>query len=235
MTSATPSDPQLDRQAFFAQLGPYLKGLYSYAAHLLNHHESLGDLPRGHLKVEDVVDAAVVEAYRALGQPRAVRDLRKALVQSARRYVQQEIRQVKQRERMVSKEEDVPETPPEEEVMTQGEEIFEFFEPDEDLKMEDVIPDLDVPTPEEVVETAQLRQCVDSALAGLPTEWRQALILRYAQGLKGASLSKALGKPVSETSRVLERARAYLRQKLMESGCAFTPQEDRTAGAASSP
>ena len=127
------------------------------------------------------------------------------------------------RDLTVSKEEDIPETPPEEEAMMLGEEIMYFFEPDEDLKVEDVVPDLDVPTPEEEVERADLNQCVDAALAGLPEEWRVALRLRFEDGLKGAALAKALGKSAAETSRALKLAQTYLKQRLVESGCTFTP------------
>jgi DNA-directed RNA polymerase specialized sigma24 family protein len=69
----------------------------------------------------------------------------------------------------------------------------------------------------------------------MPAEWRRALVLRFARGLKDAALAQALGKPESETSLVLERARAYLRQRLLEAGCGFTPESDRAAGLANSP
>ena len=44
------------------------------------------------------------------------------------------------RARTVSIEQDVPETPPTEEVSTLGDEILDFYEPDEDLKLEDLVP-----------------------------------------------------------------------------------------------
>jgi hypothetical protein len=43
------------------------------------------------------------------------------------------------------------------------------------------------------------------------------------------ALAQALGKPQSQTAVILERARAYLRQRLVEAGCSFTPQGDNTA------
>lgn len=44
----------------------------------------------------------------------------------------------------------------------------EFHGPDEDLEVEDLIPDLDLTTPEERAEIDEVRWCVDAALAGLP-------------------------------------------------------------------
>jgi RNA polymerase sigma factor (sigma-70 family) len=154
----------------------------------------------------------------------------------ARCYVQTEVgRMIARSELTISKEDSVPPFPPEEEVTLQGEEIFEFFEPDEALKVEDVVPDLDVATPEQEAETHEWQQCVNSALAGMPAEWRRALTLRFARGLKGVALAQALGKPQSEAARILERARAYLRQSLVEAGCSFTPDGDSPASHSSSP
>lgn len=221
MANATRSAVQREREAFFAQISRYMNGLYRYARHLLNYYQDLGDLPPGQIEVEDIVDTAVLEAYRELGKAGADRDLKDRLMSAARRYVQRTL--------TVSKEEDVPETPPEKETSLLGEEIFEFFEPDEALKIEDVAPDLDVPDPEQVAETEDLRQCVNSALAGMPAEWRRALTLRFGQGVKGAALASALGKSGPETSRILERARAYLRQRLVEAGCTLTPNAKKKA------
>jgi RNA polymerase sigma factor (sigma-70 family) len=236
MANDAPSREQRDREAFFAQLSRYMSGLYRYAQHLLRYYQTLGDLPAGQIDTDDIVDTAVLGAYRELGKGGAERDLRTRLMRIARSYVQNEVRRmIARRELTIRKEEDVPETPPEEDVSLLGEQIFEFFEPDEDLKVEDVVPDLDVPTPEQAVETAEWQQCVNSALAGMPAEWRRALMLRFGRGLKGGALAQALGKPESETSLVLERARAYLRQRLVEAGCSFTPQSDPAASLARSP
>ena len=210
-----------------AQLGAYIDGLYRYAQHLLQYYEALGDLPAGHLSVEDVVDTAVLGAYRDLEKKKPPADLRARLMEIAQCYVQSEAaRMIARRELTVSKEEDVPETPPEEEVMRLGEQIFDFFEPDEDLKLEDVVPDAEVPPADEAVERAELRRCVNAALAGMPAEWRRALSLRYTRQLEGQALADALKKSEQETSNLLERARAYLRQKLLESECIFAPQEE---------
>ncbi|MDB6092412.1 MAG: hypothetical protein JWN85_5196 [Gammaproteobacteria bacterium] len=235
MANDAPSRHQRDREVFFAQLSRYLPGLYRYAQHLLRDYEELGDLPPGQIDPADVVDTAVLGAYRELGKAAADRDLRERLMRIARSYVQNEVRRmIARRELTISKEEEVPEVSPEEDVSQEGEQMFDFFEPDEDLKVEDVVADLDIPSPEQVVERAEWQQCVDSALAGMPAEWRRALTLRYVRGIKGDALARALRKPDSETSQILEHARAYLRQRLLEAGCGFTPEGEGAANVASS-
>jgi RNA polymerase sigma factor (sigma-70 family) len=217
------SREQRRREAIFALIGRHLAGLYRYARHLLKYYEATGDLPPGSLNVEDVVDAVVLLAYRELASEHGRSSIPKKLMQLARAYVESEVRRMNvRREYMVSKEEHVPPTPPQEWVSELGEEIFEFFEPDEYLRIEDVAPDLDVPTPEEEVDREETQRCVDAALATMPEEWRRALALRYIRGIKGAALAAALGKTAPEVNRILEHARQYLRGRLIESGCVVT-------------
>jgi RNA polymerase sigma factor (sigma-70 family) len=124
------------------------------------------------------------------------------------------------RNTMVHIEEDIPETSPEEEMV--GEEFFEFYQPEEDLKLEDIFPDQDISTPEDMAAAKEeLLRCVNAALAKMPQEWRRALRLRHSQGLTEEELAEALEKAAPEVERILEYARAHLRQHLLQAGCTF--------------
>lgn len=228
MTSAE----QTKRQEFLSQVGGHLKKLYEHVRHQLGYFESVGDLAPGELKPEDVVDAALIRAYREFVRnpsPQDRQDMETRLIQLATRQLQSEVKRLRSETgRTVHIEEDVPETPPEEEVKTLGEEILYFYQPDEDLKMEDVLPDLSIPTPEQVAELREFRRCVNAASAALPGEWRRALQLRYVDGRTLKQTAAALRKSEREVERVIEYARRYLRQRLVESGCAFN--EDHAAG-----
>jgi len=128
-----------------------------------------------------------------------------------------------ERERTVHIEEGVPETSPVEEVSTLGDEILDFFQPEEDWKLEDVLPDIEMPTPEQETERKELRRCVSSALVTMPKEWRRALLLYHGGDVRGADLAKVVGsEEPGKIEHVLERARAFLRQKLVEARC-LTP------------
>jgi RNA polymerase sigma factor (sigma-70 family) len=115
-------------------------------------------------------------------------------------------------------EEDIPETSPTEEVSTLGDEILDFYQPDEDLKVEDIVPDIEVPTPEQIAETRELQRVVRELLGQMPEAWRRALLLHDIRGRTEAEVAKALGRPESDVGRILERAREYLRQKLTDYG-----------------
>jgi DNA-directed RNA polymerase specialized sigma24 family protein len=126
------------------------------------------------------------------------------------------------RGRAIALQQDIPETPPEEKVSTLGEEVLYFYQPDEDLHVEDIFPDMDMLTPEELVAAKEeLLHCVNTALAGMPIQWRRALRLRYAGGLTSAQLTKLLDEDLQGVERVLEYAREHLRQTLMAAGCTF--------------
>ena len=63
--------------------------------------------------------------------------------------------------------------------------------------------------------------CVNTALAGMPKEWRRALRLRHEKGLISKDLAEALEKDEPEIEQTLEYALKHLRQSLIESGCRF--------------
>jgi len=109
-----------------------------------------------------------------------------------------------------------------------GEEILEFYQPDEDLKLEDIFPDVDISTPERMAAAKEeLLRCVNAALARMPRAWRRALRLRHGEGLTGEELAEALEKAEPEIERILEYARQHLRQSLLEAGCTLSSREVR--------
>jgi RNA polymerase sigma factor (sigma-70 family) len=219
---------QRTRELFFSLIGRHLSGLYHFVRHELAYLQSTGDLTPGELAPEDVVDAVVVRAYREFTQNPPPPKIRSWLIRLARQHLGAEVaRRKAESGSTVHIEQDIPETPPREYVSTLGDERLDFYEPDEDLKLEDVIPDLDVPTPEQESETKELRRCVEAALGGMPRAWRRALLLRHVNGLTGSALASAVERPKPETDRMLENARDYLRQRLMESGCRFTGTDSR--------
>jgi DNA-directed RNA polymerase specialized sigma24 family protein len=206
---------------FFALMSRHLNSLYHVVRHELGYLEAVADLPPGELTPEDVVDAVLPRAYQEFLKDPTGRKIKSRVIELAREHLRAEVQRLKawHQRTPVRLEADVPETPPRERVSTLGDEVLDFHEPDEDLKVEDVIPDLEIPTPEEETETRELQSCVEVAMAGMPRQWRRALLLHHVEGLAGAELAKAIGRPEPETGRILEHASGYLRQRLIESGC----------------
>ena len=66
----------------------------------------------------------------------------------------------------------------------------------------------------------ELRQCLKEALADLPEEQRQVLVLRHISGLSPAEIAERLGKSESSVHGLHHRGRARLRAVLSERGAA---------------
>lgn len=231
MTPAT-SVAQRRRALFVSLVGPHLERLRRFVGQELAYFQAVGILGKGELTTDDVVDAVLLSAYREFVKDRGVPEIRRSwLMRLAIKQIESEVRRLaSERGRTVHIEDDVPDTPPAEAVSTLGEEILYFYEPDEDLKLEDVIADLDVPSPEEKAATEELRQCVNAALTAMPKEWRRVLLLRHVDGLTGAELAATVGTTKAQVKRLLESAREDLRRRLLESGCTFRAHDSAHDG-----
>jgi RNA polymerase sigma factor (sigma-70 family) len=231
--SDAPAFAPRDAKSFFALISPHLNGLTDFVNHELAYAEATGDLARGELSSEDIVDTVLLRAYRESVQQPVREEVRSWLLKLAIEHLEAEINRSKsERVRKISIEKDIPETPPTEAVSTLGDEILDFYQPDEDLKLEDTVPDPEVPTPEDETATKELRQCVAAALRTMPREYRRLLVLRYVQALGLVELARAVGKSRPEVDRTLEEARGYLRQRIIESGCSVQRSGSRTSGGA---
>jgi RNA polymerase sigma factor (sigma-70 family) len=219
---ATAGAASEDPQWFFKLVEPHLAKLREIAGRVLNYVEARGDLPPNDLELDDVVDAALARAYDEFSKERAPEDIRSRLIRFALDEIKAEVKRAKtDRTRAVHLEERVPKTPPTEEVSTLGDEILDFYQPDEALKVEDIVPDLEIPRPDQIAETNELRQCVRAAVRGLPQDARRALTLRYIVGLHGRELAKSLGMREADVERLTDDARVSLRDRLVASGCTF--------------
>jgi RNA polymerase sigma factor (sigma-70 family) len=218
-----------DHSAFFELVNPHLSALHDFVKHVINFAEARGDLMPDQLTHDDVVDEALVRADNHFINDRPHRDVRAWLIELAEQHIQREIRHTKwERQHTISVGSDIPETPPMEEVSTMGEEVLDFYQPDADLKLEDIVPSLAVESPEEDVEREELRECMREALSTMPRPWRRAVLAYHVEGLTGPELAQAVTRPEPEVERILEYARGYLRESLVEAGCVFNANGERS-------
>jgi RNA polymerase sigma factor (sigma-70 family) len=73
-----------------------------------------------------------------------------------------------------------------------------------------------MPSPEVVQESLELHRLVDEAIAALPSEQRTTVQLHYVEGLKLWEIASLLGSPLGTIKARLHRARAQLRQALID-------------------
>ena len=198
------------RELFFSLITPHLNRLNHFVQHVISYAEAMGDLQPGDLTPQDVVDGALLRAYRQFLKETSIPNVEGWLVRLALDQLEAEVKRLRtERAGVVSIEQDVPETPPAEEVSTLGDEILDFYQPDEDLKLEDLIPDVEASTPENDVEAKELRRLIRNILMEMPQRWRRTLV---EHDLQGRSTSDP---------RILQKAREYLRQRLISAGFRF--------------
>jgi hypothetical protein len=73
-----------------------------------------------------------------------------------------------------------------------------------------------MPSPEVVQESLEMHRLVDEAVAALPVEQRAAVQLHYVEGLRLWEIASLLGAPLGTIKARLHRARAQLRQALID-------------------
>jgi ribosomal subunit interface protein len=216
-----------ERELFITAIQPHLKKLYNFVRREIGYHDANGDLIPGEVTPDEAIDETIVRAYEQLATRPPKMELDRWLMKLAMQYLHSEAwRSRIERKKVAHIEEDIPETPPTEAVSTLGDEILDFYQPDEDLKLEDIVPDIEVPLPEEAAERTELQDAIRNALASLPGEWRKAFVLHHVEGLSMTEVARVIGLPEAEIKRYIEFARANLRQKLIESGLTVKDNQD---------
>jgi RNA polymerase sigma factor (sigma-70 family) len=220
----------MSQERFAALVRHHLKPLFNFARREIAYREAIGDLAHGEVGVEDVVDEVLARAAETPTRDGAARHIRARLIEIALEQIKAVVRRSRsERARRVSLEADVPETPPPQGVSTLGDEILDFHEPDEDWKVEDVVPDRGIPTPEQVVESRELQQYIARTLAQLPRAWRLTFALRYLEDLPLADIARIIGQTTSDVRVHLKHARAFLRERLIEAGFTAARNDNSTA------
>jgi len=71
-------------------------------------------------------------------------------------------------------------------------------------------------SPEQQLSDAEMRSSIEAAVAELPDEFRTVFVLRAVEGMSGAETAECLGIPEETVKTRLHRARARLKEALVE-------------------
>ncbi|MBN2036276.1 MAG: hypothetical protein JW768_06000 [Chitinispirillaceae bacterium] len=94
----------------------------------------------------------------------------------------------------------------------------EYYQPDEIIKVEDVLVDADSILPEQEVEYREVETYIDQLLSQLPASWREAFILFAREGLSVAEIASNKGTVAAQVKTAIENARQFIRHKLRDGG-----------------
>lgn len=205
-----------ERALYWDLLVAHLDTLYAFVRRELTYLESSGELQPGALQAEDLVDAVVLRGLQRFRERPSKLAFPHWLLQLAIEVTAEELAVARAREpgavslyrRVTSA------TPPDKE----EEALYEFWVPDEMLRIEDLVVAPDSASPEEAQARIELQRELHRQLALLPQAWRQAVVLTGTEGLSSAQAAEVLGCKEEDLRVMLEHSHAFLRAKLAESG-----------------
>lgn len=186
-----------------------LDKLYGFVRREIAARLASGELFPGHVTAEDIVDAVVLRAARDLHQRPETLPIDRWLLKMAIEQVEAEVERLRKTGREARLEDTARRRASEDE-------IYDFYQPDEVLRLEHVVPAPFIPTPEQVAERRELQRYINQTLAQLPKRWRQAFVLHHGEGCSTGETAHLLGMTEADVRQALEHARVFLSQKLAE-------------------
>ncbi len=213
-------DRTAEQQALFRDLiKSHLKGLYNFVRREIAYLTASGELLPGQVTPDDVVDDVVVRAYAQQSQQPASLALEHWLRKLALEVLDEQVARRLPSACLVSLE-----TPVESEIEEDDEQLYEYYQPDEALRLEDLIVSPEASAPESALARYELALRSQQLLAWLPRPWRQVVVLADVDGLSDEEIAAVLGIPVAMVASLRQFAEAYLRTKLRDGGYA-APEE----------
>lgn len=209
------------RRAFGELVRPHLGALEAFVRRELTYLQALGDLVPDEPGVLDVVDETLARAAAQFTTRPTHLNLDDWLRRLAREVLDAQVAAARTAAgEMLSLEHRPPRdtlAPP------SDEEIFEFYQPDEVLRVEDLVPAPEGADPEVAAERRELQTRLYRWLGVLPTAWRRALMLHVVDGLPVAAVAAILGASEAEVGDWIARADEFLRTHLVETGVVVAP------------
>jgi RNA polymerase sigma factor (sigma-70 family) len=193
---------QGDHDAFQRIVAPYLDELLRAARREVRYRVALGDLGRDDLSPEELVGEVLVRAWRDRRRRPESLSVRVWLLALVFRVAESIARREARFRKVatVSLEAPVPPEP----IYDDDEEFWEWYQPDEMTRWEDVVEDI-AWSPEELAEG-------DEDIARLPYRMRQVFVLHDIHGVKLPDVARAAGVDMNEALRLLNDARRRVRR-----------------------
>lgn len=201
-------------------LASLLPRIESWIRHELTYMRASGLLAEDYPTLADVRDEMYLRIQRHWDDlPHDEEGLYRAAIRTVTDILEEEAKRVRlAEENLVSLEDEVPEDAQDQAEDMVEEEINEFYQPDEDLHIEDLIPDTEIATPEEVAEAEAIDVCYE-LLGNMPALWRRALTLVYREHIPEEVVAEQMLQiDADELRQVLRLGQQFLSDHLRERG-----------------
>ena len=201
-----------------------LPRLESYIRHELTYLRANGDLLEGYPSIEDIRDEAFIQLQTQWdGLEHTDEALYPVMLKTVNQILEKEVIQTTQQDLNISLESLVPKDATDQAEDMVGEEAGEFFQPYEQLHIEDLIPDSDVETPEQQAETEAVDACYQ-LMTDLPILWRRTALLVYREQLSPEDVGhQVLNVSPDEVRKILSLTESFMQTRLHERGLISPP------------
>ena len=203
-----------------------LSELYNFVRREIAVCQAQGDVRRGELTVPEIVDEVALTALEQYDERPAELNFRPWLFQLALDVIKRRTREVGEAGNAVDLGQPVNEQ------AQSDDEVYDFYQPDHEIRLVDLIADGRLPTPEETVAASELQQYINRELARLPRRWREAFMLYSVEGLTLEEVARVTRHPVDAMRRAIELARELLKAGLAEAGIKPAEHQMRKEAAA---
>jgi DNA-directed RNA polymerase specialized sigma24 family protein len=102
--------------------------------------------------------------------------------------------------------------------------MYYWYQPDEDLRVEDIVADPHTLSPEEIAARQTLQDDIDQAVAYLPKPWRDVFVLHSIEDFTIEEVSLVTGRPLEEVQCDFQSACEFLRERLSKTRAATANQ-----------
>lgn len=168
------------------------------------------NLPSGFIEPEAVVDEVFLEILSRTAKKPTDLSFRQWLFQVARRKLTNRLREFQMAQKESHLEELVRISSPWED------EMLNFYQPDERLRLEDILADDRSDNPEQAMEREETEKQLRQAIAHLPKPTRECFILSALQGFEPDEVAMIMGTTRATVLERVKEARKQLRRPVAE-------------------
>jgi len=184
-----------------------LDKIQNYVRRELFHRTLAHNIPPGILQPEAVVDEVfLLMTSQEKAKPSSM-SLEQWMYQVAREQIERRLDEL-DRDVTPHIEDATPQVEPKWE-----DEVLNFYQPDESLKLEDVLTDQTGGNPELLMEVEETEQELHKAIARLPRRMRESFVLCVLEGFDPVEVAMITGKAAEKVQKDVEEARRRLREQ----------------------
>ena len=214
LRAAASNRPAEERMSFRQAIRPHLSMLRRLARFEIDHLRARGQLMSDYPSADDLMDEVLARAYRDPDLLKEPQNVAGKLFRIVIDVAKEEAARDRTRRRTLSLEGPPPREPTDIEI---DETFYDFFQPDEATKVEDLAADRSS-DPEEVMIRNEMQQRFASLLANLPAAWRRAIILTRVEDMPLETVARILSATEDEVHDWLDRADNFIRARLADEG-----------------